>query len=306
MSQSRNSLSVRSVAAWLAWPGLFCLCMAVTAYGFLIGHSHLFFNAAYAGLIVTLFFLERWMPHEEKWRESDGQLPVDIAHTLSSKGTVQMLLLVNGMIGLADVAEGGSLTAYSFWPLGLPLAVQVVLAVVVSEFGLYWAHRLAHEWKWMWRFHAIHHSVRKLWFANTGRFHIVDSLISIVFGLVPLILLGAPMEMVKWVACVTAFIGMLTHCNVDLRFGWLSWVFNTPELHRWHHSKDLREGNKNYGENIMIWDVLFRTYFNEARRPPVDIGIQEYMPRRFYQQLLWPFLGKARRARARERFGAGV
>ena len=72
---------------------------------------------------------------------------------------------------------------------------------------------------------------------------------------------------------MTAFIGMLTHCNVEMRFGPLSWWFNTPELHRWHHSRDLSEGNKNYGENLMVWDHLFGTFFNtRTKRPPQTSG----------------------------------
>jgi len=51
-----------------------------------------------------------------------------------------------------------------------------------------------------------------------------------------------------------------------MRFGVLNYLFNTPGLHRWHHSRDQREGNKNYGENLMIWDLIFRTYFDAARR----------------------------------------
>ena len=82
---------------------------------------------------------------------------------------------------------------------------------------------------------------------------------------------------------------MLTHCNVDMKFGPISWFFNTPELHRWHHSKDLREGDKNFGENIMLWDWVFRSYFNEDRRPPVDIGIKQAMPVAFRHQLMYPF-----------------
>ncbi len=66
-----------------------------------------------------------------------------------------------------------------------------------------------------------------------------------------------------------------------MRFGPLSWWFNTPELHRWHHSKDLREGNKNYSENIMlVGSSIVRHLLQFARdyRPPADIGIQEAMP----------------------------
>ena len=50
-----------------------------------------------------------------------------------------------------------------------------------------------------------------------------------------------------------------------MRFGWLNFVFNTPGLHRWHHSMDLREGNKNYGENLVCWDLLFGTFANPER-----------------------------------------
>ena len=85
----------------------------------------------------------------------------------------------------------------------------MILGVVVAEFGLYWAHRIAHEWKPLWRFHAVHHSVIRLWIVNTGRFHFVDSLKSIVLGMVILLALGAPMEVLIWLSAVTAFVGTM-------------------------------------------------------------------------------------------------
>ncbi|HCX67158.1 MAG TPA: sterol desaturase, partial [Rhodobiaceae bacterium] len=36
------------------------------------------------------------------------------------------------------------------------------------------------------------------------------------------------------VSAVTAVLGILTHCNIEMRCGPLNYVFNTPELHRWH------------------------------------------------------------------------
>lgn len=297
---------VKYFLSLVAWPGLFSICMMIAAYGYAIGHMQLFFNVAYLFLIVSLYFLEKYMPHEENWQASDGQFWVDIAHTLTSKGTTQVLLLVNAMLGLSDYFDGGGLLGASYWPTSWSLSAQIVLAVVLSEFMLYWAHRSSHEFMPLWHFHAIHHSVKKLWLVNTGRFHIVDSLYSIILGLIPLLLLGAPMDMIKWVAVVTAFIGMLTHCNVEMRCGVLSLIFNTPNLHRWHHSKDLREGNKNYGENIMLWDIIFCTFFNENRRPPANIGIHEHMPLKFHEQLVWPFLSKRKREEMTMNFRAGV
>ncbi len=169
----------------------------------------------------------------------------------------------------------------------------MVLGLVVAEFGLYWAHRVAHEWMPLWYFHAVHHSSKKLWFFNTGRFHIVDTVKSMVFSAPLLALAGTPNFVVEYFGAITAFIGFLTHCNIEMRFGWLNYIFNTPGLHRWHHSMDLREGNKNYGENLMIWDLIFGTYYDDhGRRPPVKIGIKDGMPHSFWGQCVEPFRWK--------------
>jgi sterol desaturase/sphingolipid hydroxylase (fatty acid hydroxylase superfamily) len=281
--------TLRIILSWLAWPVLLATCLVATAYGYMIGSPILTFNITYFTLAAILLFLEFTMPHERSWLESDGQTPANIAHTLLSKGTVQTLIVFSAAIGLAGYVTPMSEPGHGIWPRDWPLWMQVILAVYVSEFGLYWAHRIAHEWPPLWRFHAVHHSVTKLWVVNTGRFHFVDSLKSIIPGMMILIPLGAPMEVITWLSAITAYIGILTHCNVEMRFGPLSWVFNTPGLHRWHHSRDLREGNKNYGENIVLWDMVFGTWFNENRRPPADIGISEQMPVRFIDQVIWPF-----------------
>jgi sterol desaturase/sphingolipid hydroxylase (fatty acid hydroxylase superfamily) len=276
--------------SWLAWPGLLALCLLITGFGFSIGKPMPFFNLAYAVLAVCLYALERAMPHEPAWNQNDGQTFANIAHTLLSKGTVQTLVIFSAAIGLSELVTPATEPGYGIWPRGWPMWMQVILGIVAAEFGLYWGHRIAHEWKPLWRFHAVHHSVIRLWIINTGRFHFVDSLKSIVVSMAILVMLGAPMEVLIWLSAATAFIGMLSHCNVELRFGPLSWIFNTPELHRWHHSRDLREGNKNYSENIMLWDHLFGTFFNtRAYRPPKNIGISEHMPPGFLQQLAWPF-----------------
>ena len=104
-----------------------------------------------------------------------------------------------------------------------------------------------------------------------------------------LFLAGAPSEIFIWVTSITAFIGMLTHCNIEMRFGPLNYIFNTPAVHRWHHSRNPAEGNSNYGENLMIYDLLFNTFYYPKRRPPADIGIDGPMPTHFLGQLAQPF-----------------
>jgi len=275
-----------SILRAVLWPTLFVLCLVAVAISMEAGAPAVGFNLTYIALAVTLAVLERVLPHERRWLDLDDQLVPDLLHTVLTKGLVQVIVLMTAVIGVADVlaAEGGA-----WWPRGLPLAVEVMLGLLVVEFGLYWAHRLSHEVPLLWRFHAVHHSVERLWFFNTGRFHVVDTVLSLAAGQALLMLAGAPKDVVVWTAAITAFIGILTHCNVDMRTGVLDYVFNTPRLHRWHHSRNPREGNSNYGENLMVFDLLFGTFLRPARRPPSDIGIDGPMPRGFVGQLVKPF-----------------
>ncbi len=282
---------LRYILSWFLWPALMTICVVGTAIGFEAGYPIITFNIFYVFLIISLFLLEKYMPHEREWLKPDGQNFASIMHTLSSKGSVQLLFMFSGIIGLAELITPASEAGYGIWPRDWPIWLQAILGVTLAEFGLYWVHRLGHETAWLWRFHAVHHSVTKLWFLNTGRFHFVDSLASIVIGLGILLALGAPMEVVQWLTVITAFIGILTHCNVEMRFGPLNYIFNTPALHRWHHSKELFEGNRNYCENVMLWDHVFGTFYHADYRPPADIGMKDYMPNKFIHQLMWPFLG---------------
>lgn len=282
-------MTLRYLISWFLWPLLFAGAIVATSQGIQTGNGVFWFNIVYLVFAVTIGLLERVMPHEKTWLENDRQTIPNLSHTLLNKGLVQVLVVVSGTVGLAELIQNPAGSTEGLWPGSWPLTAQVLLGLVIAEFGLYWAHRLSHEIPYLWRFHAVHHSVTRLWFINTGRFHFVDSFVSILLSQPLLYLAGAPAIVFLWVGAVTAFIGILTHCNIEMRFGPLSYVFNTPELHRWHHSKVIREGNTNYGENLMIWDLVFRSFFNPDRRPPAEIGIEGQMPASFVGQLVTPF-----------------
>jgi len=268
------------------WPGLMGICITLNAMAMQSARPMLHFNMIYFGLAATLLLLERFMPFERNWHASDSQVGPDLAHTILNKGLIQIAVATITAMGIAQSVDAAPSL---FWPETWPMAAQVVLGLVIAEIGLYAAHRLAHEWRRLWRFHAVHHSVTKLWIVNTGRFHFVDTMVSVALSQPLLYFAGAPKVIFLWVAAITAFIGILTHCNVDMRSGFLSQIFNTPELHRWHHSRNPVEGNANYGENLMLFDHLLGTFLFPARRPPVDIGISEPMPASFLAQLRNPF-----------------
>ncbi|MGE5539959.1 MAG: sterol desaturase family protein [Gemmatimonas sp.] len=276
---------------YLLWPALLVGCLTGTGIGIARGYPATGFNVSYGLLAVALFALERVRPHERRWLKNDGQMPADLAHTLLNKGATQLIVVTAVAAGIPEaVAAAGS----GVWPSAWPMALQAALGLVIAEIGLYAAHRIGHEWGLLWRFHAVHHSAPRLWFFNTGRFHVGDTAVSIVLSQPLLFAAGAPSDVFVWVAAFTAFVGMLTHCNVRMKFGALSYVFNTPELHRWHHSRDPRIGNANYGENLMLFDLALGTFLRPAGRPPADPGIADPMPRTFGGQLMAPFRRYAR------------
>ncbi len=280
----------RLAASYLLWPLLMTCAIAANPAGMQTAHPMLWFNVSYFSLAGLLFLLERFMPHEPQWLANDGQLIPDIGHTLLSKLAVQALVLSVGVMGAAQVvAPAGA----GWWPHGWPLALQVLLGMTIAELGFYWAHRLAHERPLLWRFHAVHHSVTRLWFVNTGRFHFINTMISVAFGTGVALAAGVPKDILIWVSAITAYVGLLTHCNVEMRFGILNYLFNTPALHRWHHSMVREEGDRNYGENLMLFDLLFGSFFNPDRRPPADVGIREPMPATLAAQIAHPFRRRA-------------
>jgi sterol desaturase/sphingolipid hydroxylase (fatty acid hydroxylase superfamily) len=282
---------MKTIIAHLAWPFVFFSGLLGSYWAFSTDDPMFAFSAVYAIEVLLLVILERYIPYERRWLVPDGEITDDIAHTILTKGTVQAVDLMAAIVPMlaASVLQPLAAVKFELWPTSWPMVLQVMLAIIVAEFGLYWAHRIAHERLFFWRFHALHHSVTRLWVINTGRFHIADSLFKITLSQIPLYLLGAPLQVFWWVGAVTAFVGILTHCNVDMRTGLFDFIFSTPRLHRWHHSQDLHEGNMNYGENIVLFDLMFGTYFNPDRPSSTDIGIQGEIAKGFMRQLAQPF-----------------
>jgi len=246
------------------------------------------------GVIAAVERVLYWQP---AWLHSNGDLKVDIGHLLVSGLLTTELLKIPvtfGAIALGVWIAG--LAGGSIWPSDWSLWLQLPLALVVGEFFLYWIHRLSHEVDWLWRFHAMHHSAPRLYFLNAVRFHPVDIALSTFSPMVPLIMLGADGRLIALFGLVSAVHGLFQHANIVLTLGPLNWIFSMAELHRWHHSRLLEESNTNFGQNLIVWDIVFGTRFlPEDREPPVDIGIAGLpsFPMDYWGQLTSPFRWRA-------------
>ncbi len=257
------------------------------------------------GVIAAVERVLYWQP---TWLHSNGDLKVDIGHLLVSGLLTTELLKIP--IVFASIAVGvwiAGLAGGSLWPTDWSLWLQLPLALVFGEFFLYWVHRLSHEVDWLWRFHAMHHSAPRLYFLNAVRFHPVDIALSTFSPMVPLIILGADGRLIALFGLVSAVHGLFQHANIVLKLGPLNWIFSMAELHRWHHSRLLEESNTNFGQNLIVWDVVFGTRFLPAdREPPVDIGIAGLpsFPMDYWGQLVSPFRWRAIQRESAE-MGAG-
>ena len=251
--------------------------------------------ATVAGLLFgyTLVILgERLYPFVPDWNRNHDDVGTDAAWagaTLVVGGILRPLsFLVGGWFAAQLSAEFGS----PLWPNEWPLAFQLMLALVIIELPQYWLHRLEHETDWLWRFHATHHSAPRLYWLNAARFHVVDIGLLAILYTVPLVALGAGEAVFGlWIVASTIH-GICQHANMQIRCGPLNWIFSMAELHRWHHSPLVRESNTNYGQTLILWDIVFGTRFlPKDRKPPEAVGLADLatFPMTWWAQLCSPW-----------------
>ena len=248
-----------------------------------------------AAVVLALLVLERVHPYHDEWLHSQGDLRTDLIHNLVNFWIPEVYTVL--FVGGFTVAGAwlSNAVGMSLWPTDWPLSAQLLLALVIGEFGTYWIHRLMHENAFLWRFHAPHHSAPRLYWLNAGRFHPLDLFSQQFLALTPLVVLGADTRVIALHTLFTAVHGLFQHANVDVRIGPLNWFFSMAELHRWHHSKRLEEANTNYGANLIWWDIVFGSrYLPTDREPPTEIGIEAMpaFPTGYWAHVLAPFRWK--------------
>ena len=246
--------------------------------------------ALLAGVLASLasiIVIERVAPSDACWNHLNDDLAEDIGHTLVT------LIVVGGIVVPATLAGGavlhGSMGA-SPWPVSLPLAIQVLFALLAAELGPYWVHRLQHRVPLLWRFHSVRHSAARLCWFNTYRFHFLDLALVTVPPFGVLVLLGIPHAVAIYYLLFAYVIAFASHANVASANGVLGWLLVTPESHRWHHSADSAECDHNFGQSVIVWDWVFGTRYLPEGAGPQSVGARGAV-RGVLAQLLQPFAG---------------
>jgi sterol desaturase/sphingolipid hydroxylase (fatty acid hydroxylase superfamily) len=147
------------------------------------------------------------------------------------------------------------------WLSYLPGAPKMFLAVLLSDFCLYWVHRAMHgPLKLLWNAHAFHHTIGELWWLSGSR----TSIVHLFFFALPQVLIGyfllrLTIGEATAVLCFSTVVNLWLHINVWVDIGPLERILITPNYHRLHHgAKGLMQ--KNLGFIFTMWDRMFGTY----------------------------------------------
>jgi len=249
-------------------------------------------------LAVLFTVLERIAP----WRRGQRLLRPEIGQDvfwLAFNGYVLGALFGGAFMGIESVLSRGLAAVCGCVPeqlrlIGrLPLPLQILVVLILTDFIEWLVHNALHRIGFLWRVHRVHHSIRRMDWIGNFRFHWLEILVYRTVKYLPLAALGARWEAVLVVAVFATAIGNLNHANLNVSFGPLRYVLNSPRMHIWHHDADRPGPGVNFGIVLSVWDWLFRTaYMPPDQDGPAALGFRgmEDVPASLPMRFFLPFL----------------
>ncbi|MEQ8624078.1 MAG: sterol desaturase family protein [Vicingaceae bacterium] len=178
-------------------------------------------------------------------------------------------LVLNGFMKLGVFAV--FLYFFNLAPLRIPPTWwSFVLCLIALDFFRYWAHRIAHEQRFWWSTHVVHHSSEHYNLSVAFRLSWTQNL-KIIFFL-PVVLMGFNPLVFFIVHQIEVLYQFWIHTELIRKLPKpIEYIFTTPSHHRVHHSVNERYIDKNYGSTFIIWDRMFGTFQEEDE--PAKYGI---------------------------------
>jgi sterol desaturase/sphingolipid hydroxylase (fatty acid hydroxylase superfamily) len=179
------------------------------------------------------------------------------------------------------------------WPTDWPLLAQWLIALLVADCGITLVHFWSHHSRSLWRLHAVHHSVERMYGLNGLMKHPLHQAIETLAGVSPLLLAGMPQHIAMLLAFSVTIQLLLQHSNVDVDLGILGRWLAVGATHRLHHLADPVRGNVNFGLFTTLWDRLLGTAVFDPcpKHVAVKIGLAGHpdYPTTYLAQLMEPF-----------------
>lgn len=239
-----------------------------------------------AAFIALAFVLERAVPYDAAFNKSQGDRVRDFYHALVNETSNVM-----GVLSVPLMASFISLP--SIWPHALPLWQQLLIAILIADVGITLAHFASHRIQVLWRLHAVHHSVKRMYGFNGLMKHPLHQFIETLAGVSPLLLMGISQDVLSLLIVAVVLQLLLQHSNVAYFTGPLKYLLAVNIVHRFHHLKTAEEGDVNFGLFTNLTDYCLGTVYYDKNRTigtdDIGIGDQPDYPVGYLSQLIQPF-----------------
>ena len=265
------------------------MILGLNGLGFYImvsGASWVWLGALLVVAVATAFVAERLNPFYDDWNHDHGDTPANVIHAI-----VYEISNINAMALVPVIAW---LTPWDgIWPTSWPLFAQFILALVLADFALMMLHFASHRIPVLWRLHAVHHGVPRLYGFNVLVRHPLHQTVDLALGTAPLAIAGMPLEVAVLLGLAISIQLVVQHSNVDYALGPFRPHLSIGRLHHLHHVNWGKEGDVNFGLFLTVWDRILGTLQLEPPRAikANDMGIDEApaFPMGYIDQLLFPF-----------------
>lgn len=225
------------------------------------------------GAMLPVFLvIELSLPYEQRWSMTWASFKADLKFVLFNAGAVTAISTALAWFSISTAGtHAGPVSAWPVWG-------QVAAVLLVFEAINYSLHRAMHQlggpvgW-FLWRTHAAHHLPPRLYLVMHAVFHPVNAVIIQALAItLPIWALGCSPQAAAIFLMINGMHGLISHFNVDVRAGWMNYLFVGTELHRYHHSAVVADAG-NFGATLSIFDQMFGTFVYRPGVPPVALGV---------------------------------
>jgi sterol desaturase/sphingolipid hydroxylase (fatty acid hydroxylase superfamily) len=228
--------------------------------------------AAILAVMAVLALVETLIPLHARGRWHRAHLVPNLTLTLITFAT--NVFLNTGLVLLLVWLESRGFGLLR-WAALEPIAAGIV-GVIVLDFSYYLLHVAMHKVPALWRIHRVHHSDPVVDVTTTIRQHPAEGLLRYATLTAFACTFGVGLAAFTVYRVWSALSGLVEHANVRLPRavdGAMALVANSPDFHRIHHSRDVRETDTNYGNCFTVFDRAFATFTPSERGRTVTCGL---------------------------------
>ena len=259
-------------------------------WGIFFGVDFFAINMIVTGLMFAP--LERIFPHRADQRLFRQEWREDLFYYLVSSMMVQLITFLAMTPSTLVMARTGGLADFRAMVAAQPWALQFLEAMLLTDLAQYWFHRAFHRVPFLWGFHAVHHSAKRMDWLAGARMHFIEIIALRGITSLPLLTIGfAPSVLQAYVGFVYVY-SSLVHANLRGNFDWLGRFLVTPRFHHWHHAIEPEAVDKNFAIHFPWLDRLFGTHLLPRGKWPSGYGVPEEVPQGYRAQALYPFRRK--------------